>query len=71
MNEVIEKRKAVDVFDELSLKLGHIDALIGLMTVCDRDECDINTAAYAIQYMVEDTKTLADELYHAPHGGAS
>ena len=71
MTEAIEKRSAVDVFDALALKLGHIDALLDLMTVCDRDECDINGAAYAIQYIVEDAKTLADELYHAPYGGAS
>ncbi len=65
MNEVTEKRKAVDVYDELSLKLGHIGALLGVMAVCDKDECDVGTAAYGLEYMVDNAKELVDELYHA------
>ena len=64
-------RSAVDVMDDLNLKLGHIHALLDIMAECDKDNCDVNTAAYAIQHIVEDAKTLADELYHAPYGGAS
>ena len=71
MNEVIEKRSAVDVFDHLNMKLGDINALLDIMTTCDHDECDVNGAAFAIQRMVEDAKGLADELYLAPYGGAS
>ena len=68
MNEVVamkEKRKAVDVMDELDMKLGDINALLGIMTVCDREECDVNGAAFAIQRMVEDAKALSNELYHS------
>ncbi len=68
MNEVVamtEKRKAVDVYDELSLKLGHIAALLGVMAACDKGECDVNTAAYGLEYMVDDAKVLSDELYHS------
>ena len=71
MNEVVaEKRKAVDVADELNTKLRDIDAVLDLMATCDHDECDVNGAAFAIQRIVEGAKTLADELYHAPFGGA-
>ena len=68
MSEVVamkETRKAVDVYDELSLKLGHIAALLGVMAVCDKDECDVNKAAYGLEYMVDDAKVLSDELYHS------
>ncbi len=66
MNEVVaEKRAAVDVYDELSLKLGHIGALLGVMAVCDKDECDVGTAAYGLEYMIDNAKKLANELYHA------
>ncbi len=72
MNEVVaEKRKAVDIMDDLNTKLRDIDAFLDIMTTCDSDECDVNGAAFAIQRMVEGAKTLADELYHAPYGGAS
>ncbi len=72
MNEVVaEKRAAVDVMDDLNTKLRDIDAFLDIMTTCDHDECDVNGAAFAIQHMVKGAKTLADELYHAPHGGAS
>ena len=71
MNEVIEKRAAVDVFDELHLKLGDINSVLDIMTTCDSDECDVNGAAFAIQRMVEGAKGVADELYRAPYGGAS
>jgi len=69
MSEAIEKRSAVDVVDALALKLGHIYAVLDIMTTCQGDECDVNGAAYAMQYMIDDAKTLATELYHA--GGAS
>ena len=65
MNEVIEKRTACDVYDDLSLKLGHIVALLDIMAECDKDAADINAAAYAIQGVVEDAKVLSDELYHS------
>ncbi len=66
MNEVVaEKRAAVDVMDDLNTKLRDIDAFLDIMTTCDHDECDVNGAAFAIQRMVGDAKTLADELYHS------
>ena len=74
MSEVIsmeKKRASVDVMDALGTKLRDIDALLDIMATCDHDECDVNGAAFAIQRMVEDAKKLADELYHAPHGGVS
>ena len=71
MSDVIEKREAEDVSEDLGIKLRDIEAVLDIMTTCQGDECDINGVAFAIQRMVEDTKTLADELYHAPFGGAS
>jgi len=71
MNEATEKRTACDVYDDLSLKLGHIVALLDIMAECDKDAADVNAAAYGIQAVVEDARGLADELYHAPNGGAS
>ena len=71
MNEVIEKRPAVTVVDELNIKHEDIYALLDIMATCEHDECDVNSAASAIQRLVKDAKTLADELYHAPFGGAS
>ncbi len=71
MNEVTEKREAVDVMDDLNTKLRDIDAFLDIMTTCDHNECDVNGAAFAIQRMVEGAKGLADELYRAPYGGAS
>ena len=71
MNEVTEKRAAGDVHSDLSLKLGHIAALLGVMAVCDKDECDVSTAAYGLEYMIDNAKELADELYHADSRGAS
>ncbi len=63
MNEVIEKRAAADVSEDLSTKLRDIDAVLDLMATCDADECDVNGAAFAIQRMVEDAKALSNELY--------
>ncbi len=71
MNEVIEKRAAVDVYDDMTLKMGHIVALLDILATCERDQCDVNGAAYAMQSMVEDAAELARELYQAPNGGAS
>ncbi len=70
MNEVTEKRTPVDVYDDLSLKLGHIAALLEVMATCDKSQCDVNKAAYGLEYMVEDAKGLAEELYDAPYGVA-
>ena len=70
MSEVVamkENRKAVDVYDDLSLKLGHIAALLEVMATCDKSQCDLNKAAYGLEYMVEDAKGLAEELYDAPY----
>ena len=69
MNEVIEKRDAVDVMDALNTKLRDIDVFLDIMTTCQGDECDVNGAAFAIQRLVEDAHSLAKELYSA--GGAS
>ncbi len=71
MNEVTEKRTAVDVYDDLSLKMVHIGALLDILGECDKDSANDNEAAYTIQSMVEDAKRLADELYHAPAEGVS
>ena len=70
MNEVIEKRAAVDVYDDITLKVGHIVALLDILGECDKDAANVNEAAYAIQSMVEDATELARELYSAPNGGA-
>ena len=74
MSEVVamkENRKASDLYEDLDTKLSDINAVIGIMTACDKDECDVNGAAFAIERMIEDAKRLADELYRAPYGGAS
>jgi len=65
MSEVTEKRAAVDVIDDLNIKLGDINAVLDIMTTCEHDQCDVNGAAFAIQRMVEDAKVLSDELYHS------
>ena len=69
MNEVIEKRTAVDVADDLDTKLRDINVFLDIMTTFAGEECDINGAAFAIQRLVEDADKLAKELYSA--GGAS
>ena len=65
MNEVTEKRAAVEVIDDLNMKLGDINALLDIMATCDHNECDVNGAAFAIQRMVDDAKVLSNELYHS------
>ncbi len=70
MNEVTEKREARDVYDDLTLKIGHIAALLDIMGECEKETANIREAAFAIQSMVEDTNRLADELYNAAQGGA-
>ena len=72
MNEVVamKEKRAADVADALDTKLHDIDALLDIMCGCDKDESDVNAAAYAIQRMVGDAIDLGRELYHAPAGGA-
>ena len=48
MSEVIAmkgKRKAVDVVDDLDMKLGDTIALLDIMVTCDSAECNVNGAA--------------------------
>ncbi len=71
MNEVTEKRTAVDVYDDMTLKMGHIVALLDILGECNKGSANVNEAAYGIQSMVEDATELADELYQASNGGAS
>jgi hypothetical protein len=71
MSEVIEKRTAVDVYDDITLKMGHIVALLDIMGECDKGAANVNEAAYGIQSMIEDATELAGELYQASNGGAS
>jgi hypothetical protein len=71
MNEVIEKREAADVYEDLHTKLRDLNAVLDIMTTCEHDQCNVNGAAYAMQRMVEDADKLADELYQAPFRGAS
>ena len=71
MNEVTEKRTAVDVYDDMTLKMGHIVALLDVMGECNKGSANVNEAAYGIQSMVEDVTELARELYQASNGGAS
>ncbi len=70
MNEVTEKRTAVDVYDDMTLKMSHIVALLDVMGECDKGSANVNEAAYGIQSMVEDATELARELYQASNGGA-
>ena len=71
MTEVVtEKRTAGDVYDDLTLKMGHIHSLLDIMGECDKGSADMRGAAFGIQSMVEDAKGLAEELYHAANGGA-
>ena len=53
MNEVTEKRTAGDVYDDLTLKMAHIHSLLDIMATCDKDQCDVHGAAYAIQGVLE------------------
>ena len=64
MNEVAaEKRTAGDVYDDLTLKMGHIHALLDIMTTCEADQCDVHGAAFAIQGVVEDANVLIKEFH--------
>ena len=63
MNEVTEKRTAGDVYDDLTLKMGHIHSLLDIMATCDRSQCDVQGAAYAIQGVVEDANVLLKEFH--------
>ena len=68
MSEVIamkEKRKAVDVVNDLNMRLGDTIALLDIMATCRHEECDVNGAAFAIQRLVEDAKVLSNKLYHS------
>ena len=65
MNVVTEKRTATDVYDDLTLKMGHIGALLDIIGECNKGSADVNLAAYGIQSMVEDASVLAEELYHS------
>ena len=65
MNEVTEKRTKVDVYDDLTLKLGHICALLDIMGECNKGQAAVNEAAFAIESMVQDVRGLTDELYNA------
>ena len=70
MNEVVaKKREAVNAYDDLTLALGHINALLDIIGECDKEQADVNRAAFAIQHIVDDARKLADELYDAPNGG--
>ena len=60
-----KKRSSVDVYDQLTLKLGHVAALLEVMAVCDKEECDVNAAAYGLNYMIEASLQLAREFYEA------
>ncbi len=54
MNEAVsEKRAAGDVYDDLTLKMAHIHSLLDIMATCDKDQCDVHGAAYAIQGVLE------------------
>ena len=64
MNEAVsEKRAAGDVYDDLTLKMGHIHSLLDIMATCDRSQCDVQGAAYAIQGVVEDANLLIKEFH--------
>ena len=68
------KRRAIDVADDLDLKLDNINAVIDLIAICDAPQCNVNGAATAVLRMVEDAQKLVSELYPAPNnhpGGAS
>ncbi len=65
MNETTEKRTATDVYDDLTLKMGHIHSLLDIMATCEADQCDVHGAAFAIQGVVEDANVLLKELYHS------
>ncbi len=66
MNDEIamkERRNASDVYEDLDTKLRDINAFLDIMTTCDRDQCDVNGAACALQRVVEGAIALTDELY--------
>ena len=66
MNEAVsEKRAAGDVYDDLTLKMGHIHSLLDIMATCEADQCDVHGAAFAIQGVVDEAKALLEELYRA------
>ena len=64
VTSIDQTRRSPDVYEDLDTALGDIHAVVGVMTACDSDECNIQNAAFAIERMVENAKKLADELYH-------
>ena len=58
-------RKAIDIYDVLTLKLGHAAALLDVMATCDKGQCDVNMAAYGLSYMIEESLELANEFFKA------
>ncbi len=56
-------RNLVDVYDELTLRLGHIHAVADVLAECNKGQADVNGAGYAICTMVEDVMRTADK-YH-------
>ncbi len=72
MNEVLaKKRTATNAYDDLTLALGSIDALLDIIGECDKEQADVNGAAFAIQHIVKEAKQHAEELYDTANGDES
>ena len=64
--EPSEKRQAIDVYNELTLKLGHYRSMATLLScVCLENvtEREINTVGYALEGMFDDLSERVSDLF--------
>ena len=66
------KREPIDVYNELTLKLGHLSAVTTLIQSADpcyMPKLALNGLGYALEDMIDGIKACAEELFDI--GGAS
>ncbi len=66
------KREPIDVYNELTLKLGHLSAVTTLIQSADpcyMPKLALNGVGYALEAMADGIRTCARELFEI--GGAS
>ena len=54
-------KNGLEVYDELTLRLGNIHAVADVIGDCDKEQADVNGAGYAICQMVKDIQELLSE----------
>ncbi len=67
-----DKKKAVDAYDNLTLKLCHLKSITVLVRAADSDSMqgqDLSSVGYALESMVGDIQDLAEKLCEAANIG--